>query len=126
MHANAGAFQNGTKHRNYAHGHTARCGRYRSPTYRSWASMRQRTTNENCDAWLNYGGRGIQCCPEWGRFGNFIADMGERPEGKTLDRIDVDGDYESANCRWATPSEQARNQRPERIARKRDAKGRYK
>ena len=62
--------------------------------------------------WANYGGRGIRMCDEWlNSYAAFLAYMGERPEGMTLDRIDVDGNYEPGNVRWATPLEQARNKR---------------
>lgn len=75
--------------------------------------MIKRCTNPNDkDHWKDYGGRGITICERWRSFKDFLADMGERPDGRTLDRIDVNGNYEPGNCRWATKSEQQRNKRP--------------
>ena len=114
----------GTKLR---HGHTKSCGclsvdtaaalnlthglSKTSGAYRSWLSMRSRCLYPTHKDWHNYGGRGITFCRRWERFENFYADMGERPPGLTLDRKDNDKGYSKSNCRWATRSEQARNQR---------------
>ena len=97
-------------HGNTKHGYRSKNGR-RSPTYQSWQAMKQRSLNPNCPAYKDYGGRGIKVCERWMDFANFLTDMGERPKGKTLDRINNDGDYEPGNCRWSTPKEQNQNQR---------------
>jgi len=78
--------------------------------YRAWGMMRHRCSNPNAINYHRYGGRGIRVCPEWASFAGFFADMGERPSAKhSIDRIDNDGDYTKANCRWATFMEQQRN-----------------
>lgn len=69
------------------------------------------------NSYHNYGGRGIRVCARWRKdFWNFVSDMGDRPDGKSLDRIDVDGNYTPKNCKWSTAAEQRRNQRRNRNA----------
>jgi hypothetical protein len=90
-------------------------GASKTRTYASWKTMLQRCDDENHVAFSYYGGRGITVCERWRSFENFLADMGKRPEGKTLDRIDPDGNYEPSNCRWATYKEQRANHRPKKV-----------
>ena len=83
-----------------------------TPTYVSWQAMRTRCLNPNSADYPRYGAVGITIDPAWDSFECFLQDMGERPVGYTLDRIDVYGNYCKSNCRWATYKQQRHNQRP--------------
>lgn len=96
------------------HGHGDTSHSNHSRTYQSWMSMKERCDDPNHKSYLQYGGRGIYYCSRWSNFVEFLADMGKRPEGKTLGRIDNDGIYEPTNCEWQTHKEQARNRRSSR------------
>lgn len=79
------------------------------PTWESWRAMRSRCENPNHPAYFRYGGRGIRVCDRWFDFERFYEDMGQRPEGKSLERIDGNQGYFKDNCRWATAKEQQNN-----------------
>lgn len=106
-----------------SHGGRVTHGKSGSPTWYAWVGMRQRCQNPNSPAYKHYGGRGIAVCERWQVFENFLEDMGERPMRLTLDRINNDGIYEPGNCRWATWSQQALNQRRRRTMKFDTAKG---
>lgn len=102
-----------TAQRSTTHGHAPR--RNQTSTYRCWAAMMRRCSNPHTKDYPEYGGRGIAVCDHWRQFEQFLSDMGERPDGLSIDRFpNNDGNYEPGNCRWATPTEQARNRRKAR------------
>lgn len=99
--------------RSVTHGHSV--GEKPSGTYVSWSGMLTRATNPNIKQSRDYSLRGITVCDRWRDFECFLLDMGERPEGMTLDRIDVDGNYEPGNCRWADRKTQNNNTRAAKL-----------
>ena len=101
---------------NFRHGHASRT--HRSSTYNSWLSMINRchAPSPPPKAQKYYRAKNIEVCDRWRKFDNFLADMGERQKGKSIDRINGDKGYSPENCRWATRSEQTRNKSPSVIA----------
>jgi hypothetical protein len=101
--------------RNHRHGDAV--SGTRSAEHRAWSQMKDRCANPNRPDWKNYGGRGIRVCERWiGSFENFLVDMGRRPGPQySIDRIANNGHYEPENCRWATKTDQARNNRRNRL-----------
>lgn len=87
-------------------------GQLNTPEYSVWRGMKARCRNSRRPGYKYYGGRGIRVCARWRRsFISFLADMGRRPKGRSIDRKNNNGDYTPRNCRWATPEEQRNNQR---------------
>jgi len=105
----------GTSFNQRSHGHTSKHGQ--SPTYVSWAQMIQRCTNPKHPKYASYGGAGISVDVRWKSFETFLSDMGERPDGTSIDRIDGRAGYAPGNCRWATPKRQSSNIRTNKTIR---------
>ncbi len=99
--------------RSTKHGHSS--SELVTPTYHTWVGMTQRCSNPTHKDYENYGGRGISVCDKWKTFSGFLEDMGEKPAGTSIDRIDVDGNYCVENCRWANKFTQANNRSSNRI-----------
>ncbi len=97
------------------HGHAGGSGKFASRTYRIWSAMLSRTVGKSAMGRTGYKDRGITVCDRWRDFSNFLADMGESPDGLSIDRINNDGNYEPGNCRWASDFEQAQNKRPSKL-----------
>lgn len=92
-----------TKHHLFIH------GGWGTREYSSWKAMHRRCKDASTACFKQYGGKGIIVCERWSSFENFLSDMGARPDGTSLERINNEGNYEPSNCRWATPKEQNRN-----------------
>lgn len=99
----SGNTNRGEKHNRFKH------GMFGTPTYKSWSCMKSRCLNPNNSDFPNWGGRGITVCDEWMEFANFFRDMGVKPDGYTIERLDVNAGYCKANCTWADRVTQGRN-----------------
>lgn len=97
------------KQANMGHGHSPKGNP--SPTYVTWQGMLARCETPSAGNYKSYGARGVAVCDRWHRFEHFLEDMGKRPEGASIDRIDSDGNYEPSNCRWADNATQHANRR---------------
>lgn len=97
--------------RTHGMSHSVAEGRAQASIYRIWANIKQRCTNPSSPRYADYGGRGITMCAQWYSFETFFADVGQRPEGMTLDRIDNNKGYELTNVRWVTRADNNRNSR---------------
>lgn len=91
-------------------------GKSNTPEYSSWMNMMYRCNNNNATGYEYYGGRGIEVCDRWHNFENFLCDMGARPKGTSIDRINTNGNYEPSNCKWSSKSEQSLNCRKDRVS----------
>lgn len=110
-----GCYREAHNKRARKHGHSLRASEGKTRTYITWEGMKQRCLNPNHTSYPRYGERGIKICEKWLEFDGFFEDMGERPEGKTLERRNNNGNYEPSNCYWATNAEQYANRKNTKV-----------
>jgi len=104
-----GCLMKGPRPHTQKHGQSRGSNPSATPTYNCWRGILDRCLNKNSHKYKNYGGKGIKVCDEWKSFINFYNDMGEKPQNKTIDRINNDGDYCKSNCKWSSNIEQQNN-----------------